>query len=47
MNCFGGFFFGFYGIDYGFVIFNNIVSSKDLWVVGLVILCFDGVMLWF
>lgn len=47
MNRFGGFFFGFYGIDYGFVIFNNIVSSKDLRVAGLVILCFDGVTLRF
>ncbi len=45
MNRLGGKFSGFHGVDHGFVTLNNIASSKDLRVAGLVILCFDGVTL--
>ena len=47
MNRLGGFFPGFHGIDHGFVTLNNIASSKDLRVAGLVMLRFDGVTLRF
>ena len=47
MNRPGGFFPGFHCIDHGFVTLNNIASSKDLRVAGLVMLRFDGVTLRF
>lgn len=47
MNGLSGFFFGFYCINDGFIIFNNIVSGKDCWVVGLIIMCVDNIMLCF